>query len=180
MKRSAKPKNIALGEGIFKIDNLPIGLTRDGGKFTVEYSYRAIEADGDRQKVAGRIMNDGGVPKLEISHLELLTEFEKLHPGLLYDTTTKPGYTIIRGLGKIDDENDYHSVEFNGITKDNREICVKIDKAINLENLELEFKSKNEVVDKVVFEGVEDEEQETTDEGWSIEYKNSENEVKAK
>ena len=171
MKRNAKPKNIVLGEGVFLIDEEPIGLTKDGGKFTVEYDYQPIEADGDRKKVKGRIMSYGGIPKIEINHLELLTNFEKLHPGLTIDTATKKGYAIIRGTGKIDDDKDYHSVEFRGITKDNREIIVKIDQAINLENLELEFKDKDQVVDKITFEGVEDENQETTDEGWSIAFK---------
>ena len=46
-----------------------------------------------------------------------------------------------------------------------------VNEAINLENLEWEFKDKNEVVDKATFEGVEVEEDDGTDEGWSITYK---------
>lgn len=171
MKRNATPTNIIFGEGVVSIDGKPIGLTKDGAKFTVEYAYRAIEADGDKKKVKGRIVKDSAVAKLEINHLEVLTDLVKLHPGLNVDTTTKEGYTIIRGTNGIDDENDYHKVSFKGKTKDGRECEVAIDEAINLENLEWEFKDKNEVVDKATFEGVEDEEDDGTDEGWSIAYK---------
>lgn len=171
MKRNATPTNIIFGEGVVSIDGKPIGLTKDGAKFTVEYAYRAIEADGDKKKVKGRIVKDSAVAKLEINHLEVLTDLVKLHPGLNVDTTTKEGYTIIRGTNGIDDENDYHQVSFKGKTKDGRECEVAIDEAINLENLEWEFKDKNEVVDKATFEGVEDEEDDGTDEGWSITYK---------
>ena len=69
MKRSANPKNIVFGEGVLYLDEKPIGLTRDGAKFTVENTYRAIEADGDRAKVKGRIRKDSAVPKIEINHL---------------------------------------------------------------------------------------------------------------
>lgn len=171
MKRNATPTNIIFGEGVVSIDGKPIGLTKDGAKFTVEYTYRAIEADGDKKKVKGRIVKDSAVAKLEVNHLEVLTDLAKLHPGLNVDTTTKEGYTIIRGTNGIDDENDYHKVSFKGKTKDGRECEVAIDEAINLENLEWEFKDKNEVVDKATFESVEDEEDDGTDEGWSITYK---------
>ena len=171
MKRNAKPINIVFGEGVVSIDDKPIGLTKDGAKFSVEYTYRVIEADGDKKKVKGRIIKDSAVPKLEVNHLEVLTDLVKLHPGLKVDTTTKDGYTIIRGTNGIDDENDYHKVSFKGKTKDGRECEAAIDEAINLENLEWEFKDKNEVVDKATFEGVEEEEDDGTDEGWSITYK---------
>ena len=55
MAAQNSPKNIVLGKGVFKIDDNTIGLTRDGGTFTVEYTYRNIEADGDRGPVKGRI-----------------------------------------------------------------------------------------------------------------------------
>ena len=173
MKRNATPTNIIFGEGVVSIDGKPIGLTKDGAKFTVEYTYRAIEADGDKKKVKGRIVKDSAVAKLEINHLEVLTDLAKLHPGLNVDTTTKEGYTIIRGTNGIDDENDYHKVSFKGKTKDGRECEVAIDEAINLENLEWEFKDKNLpfISVEAAFEGVEDEEDDGTDEGWSITYK---------
>lgn len=170
MKRSANAKNIVFGEAVVLIDEKLIGLTRDGAKFSVEYEYRAIEADGDRAKVKGRIIKEKAIPKAEINHLELLTRITEIHPGLNVDTTTKEGYTVISGTGKIDDEKDYHKIEIRGRTKDGRTCTAGIKQAINLENIEWEFKDKNDVIDKVTFEYAEEEEQETIDEGWYIEY----------
>lgn len=169
MKRGANAKNVVFGEAVVSVDDKPIGLTRDGVKFSVEYEYRTIEADGDRAKVKGRIIKEKAIPKAEINHLELLTRTPDMHPGLNVDTKTTPGHTIISGTGKIDDEKDYHKVEIKGRTKDGRICTAGIKQAINLENIEWEFKDKNDVIDKVTFEGVE-EEQETIDEGWYIDY----------
>lgn len=170
MIRSANTKNIVFGKAVVLVDDELIGLTRDGVKFSVEYEYRAIEADGDRAKVKGRIIKEKAIPKAEINHLELLTRTTDMHPGLKVDTKTTPGHTVISGTGKIDDENDYHKIEIRGMTKDGRKCTAVIKQAINLENIEWEFKDKNDVIDKVTFEGVEEEEQENIDEGWYIDY----------
>ena len=69
------PKNIMLGKGVFKVDDQLIGLTRDGGNFSLEYENRVINADGDRGTVKGRVVRETATPKLQISHLELLTDF---------------------------------------------------------------------------------------------------------
>ena len=45
MIRSANAKNIVFGKAVVLVDDELIGLTRDGVKFSVEYEYRAIEAD---------------------------------------------------------------------------------------------------------------------------------------
>lgn len=169
------PKNIVLGKGVFKIDDVMVGLTRDGGKFSVEFENRQISADGDRGPVKGRITRDAATPKLEINHLEVLTSLTKLHPGTKEDNSSEPGYTIVKGTGKIDDESDYHSVEFNGETKDGREISIKVENAINLENIEWDLKDKDEVIDKVTFTGTYEENAEDEyDEGWEIKYKSEE------
>lgn len=170
MKRGANAKNVVFGQAVVLVDDKLIGLTRDGVKFSVEYEYRAIEADGDRAKVRGRIIKEKAIPKAEINHLELLTRTTDMHPGLKVDTKTSPGHTIISGTETIDDENDYHKIEIRGRTKDGRTCTAGIKQAINLENIEWEFKDKNDVIDKVTFEGVEEEEQETIDEGWYIDY----------
>ena len=170
MKRGANAKNVVFGEAVVYVDDKPTGLTRDGVKFSVEYEYRVIEADGDRAKVIGCIIKDKAIPNADISHLELLTRTTDMHPGLSVDTKTAPGHTVISGTGKIDDENDYHKIEIRGRTKDGRKCTAGIKQAINLENIEWEFKDKNDVIDKVTFEGVEEEEQEAIDEGWYIDY----------
>ena len=171
MKRGAEPVNIVFGKAVLRVDDKLVGLTKDSAKFTVEYEYRHIEAVGDRKKVKGRTVKEQAIPKIEFTHLELLSGFDTLHPGVTVDKTTKAGYTVIKGR-PLDEEKDYHKIEIEGETKDGRECKCIIDQAINLENIDLEWKDKDDVVDKVIFEGVEDEESENDDdEGWTIQYK---------
>nr|DAV20178.1 MAG TPA: major tail protein [Caudoviricetes sp.] len=170
--KGEKSTNIVFGRGVFKVDGEAIGLTRDGGTFNVEYDNRVIEADGDRGTVKGRVHREGATATIEINHLELLTSFEKLHPAVKVDTKTEQGYTKITGTGVIDDKTDYHDVSFEGETKDGREFIVSIKNAINLDNLSLEFKDKDEIVDKVTFSSTYDPEAENQlEENWEIKYK---------
>lgn len=169
--KGEKQENIVLGRGVFKIDGQLMGLTRDGGTFAVEYTHNVIAADGDRGKVKGRIVRDEAIPKLTINHLELLTEIEKLHPALKVDTETSSGYTVISGTGKIQDA-DYHTVTFEGETKDGREVIIEVKNAINLENINWELKDKDQIVDTVTFEGTYDPEAaDEFDENWTVKYK---------
>lgn len=153
--KGAKPENIVLGNGLFYVDDNLVGLTRDGGNFSVEYEYREISADGDRGPVKGRISKDGARPKMTINHLELLTDTDKFHPGLKKETVENK--TKITGTGKIDDEKDYHTVMFKGETKDGRAVSISIDNAINLENINFDLKDKNEIIDTVTFQSTYDE-----------------------
>ena len=147
-----KAENIMLGKGVFAIDGVDIGLTRDGGTFSVEYENRVIEADGDRGTVKGRVIREKATPKLEITHLELLTGLEKMHPGLKKDSSTKPNHEVYTGTGKIVD-GDYHKVTFTGETTGGKAVVITVSNAINLENISWELKDKNDVLDKVTFEG---------------------------
>lgn len=79
---SKKPENIILGAGIFKIGDVEVGLTRGGGKFTVERTYRNIEADGDAGTVKGRVMLDGSTPKLQMNLLTIINNIASLHPSI--------------------------------------------------------------------------------------------------
>ena len=59
-----------------------------------------------------------------------------------------------------------------GETKDGREFIVSIKNAINLDNLSLEFKDKDDIVDKVTFSSTYDPEAENPlEENWEIKYK---------
>ena len=154
--KGEKQENILLAHGIYKVDDVLVGLTRDGGQFTVEYTHRPIVADGDRGLVKGRVTRDEAKPKLTINHLEVLTEFAKFHTGVNVDTTTKEGYTTVTGTGKIDDENDYHKVEFIGATKNGRDVHIIVYDAINLENIDWALKDKDEIIDTVTYEATYD------------------------
>lgn len=165
--------NILLGRGAFKLDGNLLGLTRDGGSFKVEYNHRVINADGDRGLVKGRVVREEAKPYLVINHLELLTKADAMHPGIKIDTQTKPGHTIITGTGKIDDEKDYHTVEWVGETKDGREVEIKIENAINLENIDWTLKDKDDVIDVATFQSSYDSEADDEfNENWSVTYKN--------
>lgn len=73
---------IMLGAGIFYIDEKEVGLTRGGGKFTVEREFRNIAADGDRGPVKGRIVMDGSTATLTLNTLQILTKFTDLYPAV--------------------------------------------------------------------------------------------------
>lgn len=168
MQRTATANNIVLGMGVIKIDNNPIGLTRDGATFSVEYENRLIQADGDRGGVKGRIVRDGAIPKLTVNHLELLTSFDKMHSGV--SVAGADANKTIKGTGKITD-SDYHNVEWVGETKGGKTITIKIKNAINLENIEFDLKDKDEVIDTVTFQGTyEENATDEYDELWEISY----------
>lgn len=77
-----KPENIILGAGIFKIGDTEVGLTRGGGKFTVERTYRNVEADGDAGTVKGRVMLDSSIPKLQLNLLTILNNIDSIYPSV--------------------------------------------------------------------------------------------------
>lgn len=73
---------IMLGAGVFYIENTAIALTRGGGKFTVERTYREIGADGDMGPVEGRINLDRSVATLTMNVLTILSRVADLYPAL--------------------------------------------------------------------------------------------------
>lgn len=75
---------IILGVGRFYIgtsatDAEAVALTRGGGSFVVEREFREINADGDPGLVEGRIVKEGGRPKLKLTALQWLTKVGKLY-----------------------------------------------------------------------------------------------------
>lgn len=168
--KGEKVENVMLGKGCFYVDDVLVGLTRDGGNFSVEYEFREINADGDRGAHKGRIENEGARAKMTINHLEILTEMEKFHPGLKVETL-EGGKKRITGTGKIDDTKDYHNVEFRGETKTGKDVTIKISNAINLENINFDLKPKNEVIDTVTFQATyDDKNEDELFENWELIY----------
>lgn len=78
--------SIVLGAGVFYIGDKQIGLTRGGGKFTVEREYREINADGDRGPVEGRVVMDGSRATLTMNVLEILTDLSDLYTSIDVET----------------------------------------------------------------------------------------------
>lgn len=82
---------ILLGVGKFYIgtsssDASAVALTRGGGGFVVEREYREINADGDPGAVEGRIVQEGGRPKLTLNALTWLTKITSLYAGMIATT----------------------------------------------------------------------------------------------
>lgn len=75
---------IILRTGAFYIgtnstDAKRVGLTRGGGSFVVERTYRDINADDDPGSVEGRIDKTEGRPKLKFTALQWLTKVPELY-----------------------------------------------------------------------------------------------------
>lgn len=75
--------DIMLGAGVFKIGDHEVGLTRGGGRFTVEREFREIKADGDRGPVEGRITMDGSRATLTMNVLQILGNIASIYPAVV-------------------------------------------------------------------------------------------------
>ena len=78
---------ILLGAGLFYVGTssanaTAVGLTRGGGSFVVERTYREINADGDPGAVEDRIVQEEGRPKLKLNALQWLTKVATLYAGM--------------------------------------------------------------------------------------------------
>lgn len=155
--------DIILGDGVFLINNVTIGLTRGGGQFTVEREYRVIEADGDYGPVKGRIRKIRSIPKLTVNSLELsAARLETLYPA----TAVTAG--VLEATDNIA-TSDYVSVKWVGQTKDGREVIITLNNAINMDNIDLTMTDKEEVVASVTYTGTYDEADRLA-EPWQIEW----------
>jgi hypothetical protein len=90
---SAGNGEILLGVGKFyvgttEVDATCVGLTRGGGSFTVERTFRDINADGDPGAVEGRTALEEGRPKLKLTALQWLTKLDSLYAGMKTVATT--------------------------------------------------------------------------------------------
>jgi len=153
----ATAEKILLGYGVVSVGATPIGLTRGGSSFVVEREYREIGADGDRGPVQGRIVIDTERAKLTVNALELFTAADmlKYYPGLSNTTGTLTStLTIAAG--------DYNDVTWVGKTKDGKAVTIKVENAINMDNLEWTLEDKNEVVPAIGFTATYDESARTT------------------
>ena len=148
----ATAEKILLGYGVVSVGATPIGLTRGGSSFIVDREYREIPADGDRGPVQGRIVIDTERAKLTVNALELFTAADmlKYYPGLSNTTGTLTStLTIAAG--------DYNDVTWVGKTKDGKAVTIKVENAINMDNLEWKLEDKSEVVPAIGFTATYDE-----------------------
>lgn len=165
-------EKILLGLGLFKINGSPVGLTRGGGKFTVERTFRDIVADGDKGAVKGRVTLDESRPKLTMNLLQIVAEdLPSMYPA----TKTKDEQDIIEFSAKKNvTDDDYVDIEWVGTTKDGKACQIIVKNALNKENLDWTMQEKNEIIPVIVFEGhYEDDGTNSQDEDyepWSIKF----------
>lgn len=173
--------DIILGLGGFFIGDNCFGLTRGGGQFTVERTYRKIAADGDPGGVKGRINLDDSVPKLTTNLLQIINpNILQLYPAVKNELNENGSTAKMTGSMEIDDEKDYiPEIKWVGRTKKGKPIIITLKNAINLNNIDWSMVEKNEVIQAITWEGTYPEdfngvshllENEKIEEPWSIEY----------
>jgi len=161
-----------LGYGVFSVGGVDIALTRGGGQFTIERTYKEIVADGDYGPVMERIRKDGSRAKLVIRALEIVsTNLAAMYPALSVDTTTVAGTATVTGAADIVTA-DYSDVVFTGVTKSGKSVVITLEDAINLENLDWALVDKDEVVAELTYTATYTESTRTT-EPWSIDFVNA-------
>ena len=79
---------VVLGVGRFYVgkteaDAVKVGVTRGGGGFVVERTYREINGDDDPGLVEGRIHKSEARPKLKFTALQWLPNVSVLYPGIV-------------------------------------------------------------------------------------------------
>lgn len=168
-----EPKRILLGEGVFAINGVDIGLVRGGGQFTVEREYRVIEADGDRGPVKGRVRLVGSVAKLTMNALELMAEnLPKILPAT--KLTKENDVETFEAKQDIEYSDFVDEVTWTGRTLDGKAVVISIQNAINLENIDWNMSDKDEVVQTVTYTGTYDEEHRLgTKEPWKVTFAES-------
>lgn len=169
MAKSSQTNDVFISEGVFYIRNVPVGLTRGGGQFLVERETKQIEADGDRGYVKGRIRITKAVPKLVINMLEIIGDnLPKMYAAL--KVTEEEGKKVVTGTGKIVDADYQDYVKFIGTTDKGQEVVIRIDNAINLENIDWTLADKDEVVPAITYIGCYLEDSPDGYEPWSVSY----------
>lgn len=76
---------ILLGAGIFTIGSTAVALTRGGGSFNVNRTFREINADDDMGAVVDRVVITESRASLTINMLTMLTRVADMYPAI---TTT--------------------------------------------------------------------------------------------
>lgn len=74
--------NIILDSGVLSVGGNVIALSRGGGSFKVERTFKEIEADGDRGPVEGRIRMTGSRATLTMKVLTIVNSFADVYPAV--------------------------------------------------------------------------------------------------
>lgn len=167
----AAPDDIILGDGVFSVNGADIALTRGGGQFTVERTYRQIPADGDYGPVKGRIRKTQSIAKIVVNALEMLpANLPSYYPATENTNDVgPPAADTFKAKADIEDTDYQDTVTWTGKTKGGRGVVITIENAINLENLDLSLVDKEEVIAALTYTASYLETARTT-EPWSVVY----------
>jgi len=141
-------KSIILGNGLFYIGETAVGLTRGGGQFTVERTFRDINADGDMGSVVERVTLDEARPKLTMKLLEIIVNNLPS-----YYAGTKITSTKWHGKNAIESSDFLAEVSWVGKTQDGKNVKIALKNALCKENIDFSLEDKGEVVPSITFEG---------------------------
>jgi hypothetical protein len=156
-----------LGNGVVTIGSTAVALTRGGGSFTIDRTYKEVLADGDFGPVKGRIRKDGSRAKLNVKMLEfIVANMVDMYPGIQAATTGGQTTLTSTTVSTIPDA-DFSTVKWTGALNDGTPVVIELTNAVNLEGLNWNLVDKDEVVQEITWTAAYTDTTRTT-EPWSI------------
>lgn len=155
-----KSNDILLGEGIvwknYGVAGAAIiGATRGGSKLTLERKIRDINFDGAYGSVKGLRRFETYKVKLAVNFLKIT--YTSLSYGL--SLTTSAITDVDGSFNKTTFNLDFDSadvlsnVAFVGQKNDGKACIIIVENALNIDNIELDFKEKDELTTELVYTG---------------------------
>jgi len=155
-----KAKDILLGEGVLyynygEVSQAVIGATRGGSKLNIDWTKRDVNFDGALGSTKGMRRTDKLIASLVIKFLKF--NYTMLQYGLnvtVSDVTDQDGT-----FKKISFDTGFASTDvmtniaFKGYKADGTYCLIIIKNSLNIDNIGLEFKEKDEVVNEMTYTG---------------------------
>ncbi|RPI07216.1 MAG: hypothetical protein EHM64_00135 [Ignavibacteriae bacterium] len=155
----SKASDIMLGEGViyknYGTENLIIGATRGGSKLIIEKPIKEIKYDGAYGPTKQMRRVDTYLVKLVVNFLKLTyTNLAYGLPITVSDGADKDGtYKKIAFDLEIAAADVVTNITFKGLKMDGTSCLIKVLNALNIDNISLEFKEKDEVVSEMTYTG---------------------------
>lgn len=155
-----KAKDLLLGEGVLyynygEVSEAVIGATRGGTKLEIEWNKKEVDYDGSMGPTKGMRRTERFVAKLVVNFLKLT--YTNLAYGL--NVTVSDGSDQDGTYKKISFDTTFASTDvmtnitFKGYKADGTYCIIKLENAMNIDNIGLEFKEKDEVVSEMTYTG---------------------------
>lgn len=155
-----KANDLLLGEGILyknygEEGEAIIGATRGGSKLEIDRDIPEIKYDGAYGPTKGLRRYERFVAKLVINFLKLTyTNLAYGLPVTVSDGTDADGtYKKIAFDLEISSTDVLTNITFKGQKHDGSYCIIKLENALNIDKIELEFKEKDEVISEMTYTG---------------------------